>query len=89
MAAIPAAAATPPVSLDAALLVVSLGAPVVVGGVPFVVEGGGEALSMDSAPMPVELAQSVVMKVGSVTNVISAHCLMNVSWVLAEPKKAN
>lgn len=78
MAKIPAAT-TPPASFDAALVELSVGAPVVVG-VPFVGEGGeGGGLSIGSAPTPVELAQSVDMKGASATNVISAHCSMDVS----------
>lgn len=76
MATTPATTA-PPESFDAALVEVSAGASVV--GVPFVCVGGGEDSVMGSAPTPVELAQSVDMKRGSETNVISAHCSMDVS----------
>lgn len=73
------AAMTLPVSFTAAPVEVALGWADVVEGVPFV----GEALwAMSSPPTPVELTQSVIMKIGSATNVISAHCLMDVRYWL-------
>lgn len=72
------AAMTLPVSFAAAAAVeVALGWGDVAEGVPFVGEG---PWAMASPPTPVELTQSVVMKRGSATNVISAHCLMDVRY---------
>lgn len=75
MAKIPATM-TLPVSFEAAPVEVALGGGEVVVGVLFV---GGEAFSTGAAaspPTPVELTQSVIIKIGSAVNVISAHCLM-------------
>lgn len=49
-----------------------------------VLDAVGEAavVEADSAETPVELAQSVVMRGGSETKVISAHYLMNVRYLL-------
>lgn len=81
MAKIPAAM-TLPVSFAAAPVGVALGWADV-AGVPFVGEG---FWAMASPPTPVELTQSVVMKRGSATNVISAHCLVDVRY-WREPKE--
>lgn len=86
MAKIPAAM-TPPVSVDAAPVEVAPGAAEPVG-VPFV--AGELAGVAASPPTPVELAQSLDIIGASETNVISAHCLMDVRYVGAgETERVN
>lgn len=80
MAKIPAAM-TLLVSLDAAPAEVSLGeaepVPVALG-----LLDGDAGVGTASAEIPLELVQSVVMRGGSETKVISAHCLMGVRYRL-------